>query len=132
MEVKEIVLHDKITKIGNGAFANIWDDVDIHLPQEEREHLTLILPDFLKEIGDFAFGFSGLGAVVVSDSVEKVGEYAFENLMGYNGGVFCESASKPDGWHKYWCGFFMDNAQVYRKGSWEYVNGKPVAETTPE
>ena len=126
IEVKSVVLHDKITKIGNGAFVNMSCDIDVQEPLEEWKHLEFILPSSVKEIGDFAFCYASISTMLIPDSVEKVGAYALYNLTGHNSAIFCENASKPEGWNKNWIGFSQFNIQPYWKGSWEYVDGKPM------
>ncbi len=65
------VIHDSVTKIGNGAF---W----------RHNRLTSIrIPDSVTKIGDWAFnGCSALTSIVIPNSVTKIGQGAFLGCSG--------------------------------------------------
>ena len=45
--------------------------------QSRKDIFSVVIPNSVTEIGDFAFDNSGLSIVVIPDSVRKIGNYAF-------------------------------------------------------
>ena len=82
---------------------------------------NVVIPDSVEYIGEKAFGHClKMKYVVVPDSVEYIGENAFTN-----GKIYCESLSKPEGWHD---NFISNKAVVLWGNEWEYdENGEPRA-----
>ncbi len=70
-EIKNFVIPDGVTSIGDGAFLNC-------------SGLTSVtIPNSVTSIGIFAFrGCSGLTSVTIPNSVTSIGNYAFENCSG--------------------------------------------------
>ena len=127
MEVKSIVLHDGITKIGEGAFMNVGFALDYTIPVEENEFLNIVIPSSVKEIGDWAFFYADLKTAVIPSSVGKIGMFAFAELRG-DAKLYTEHTSKPAEWHTLWSQVFNDTYlpdYVYWQGEWSYVNGVP-------
>lgn len=63
--VSAISFPETLVKIGNGAF-------------ESCNNLTFAeLPFSLREIGEYAFSYSGLQKIVINNGVEKIGRYVF-------------------------------------------------------
>ena len=48
----------------------------------KTELMTLVIPDGVKRIGDWAFFFSSLTSITIPDSVISIGEYAFHDCYG--------------------------------------------------
>lgn len=113
INANNIVLHDKVTKIGRGAFL----DID----STGNEGICLILPRSAVEIQDYAFYYSSvLTKIVVPNTVQIVGDYAI--AANY---LFVEHASKPRAWSTVW-GDYDIGCGLYWKGQWEYVDGVPT------
>ena len=65
-QVKAIVLSEGITDIGNGAFSGCSNTVG-----------TLEIPSTVKVIRDWAFFSCGFEEIILPDTLEKIGSYAF-------------------------------------------------------
>lgn len=92
----EIVVPEKykgkpVTSIGKQAFyRSIWDD--FYSDTEYPEITSIVLPDTITEIGDYAFAeCTGLTSLTIPDSVTKIGEGAFYNCTNL------VSVNIPDG-----------------------------------
>lgn len=95
--ITHIVIPDKVTSIGYGAFAYYTGLVDVTIPNTVISigsaaftactSLTNInLPESLKEIDEYAFSESGLTDVIIPEGVIKIGRDAFykSNLKSVN------------------------------------------------
>ena len=62
---------------------------------------SVVIPDSVESIGGYAFyGCSSLTSIVIPDSVESIGYQAFYNCSKLT--IYCEASSKPSGWNSYW------------------------------
>ena len=124
MEIKKIVLHDKITKIGVSAFAEVGYLVTDPSLDPNTWRVEISIPDSVKEIGDFGFQSLKVDQIVIPESVTKVGVYAFNPIST----IYCESNAKPAGWDNEWMGFYEPGyyRNIYWKGQWESMNGVPI------
>ncbi len=88
-KLKSIVIPDSVTSIGTGAFSTDVSLSNVVLSKNleiigdgafiNNESLSSItLPNSLKTIGQYAFSGSGLTGLIIPDSVEYIGEGAFE------------------------------------------------------
>ena len=104
--LKFVFLNENLVIIGSGAFTNCSNLEKV------------FFNNALKRISEAVFFNSGLKNVVILDSVEYIGKNAFTN-----GKIYCESFSKPDGWHD---NFISNKAVVLWGNEWEYdENGEP-------
>ena len=123
IEIEKIVLHDKITKIGAGAFASIFYLLTDSTTDPSTWYVDIEIPKSVTEIGACAFYGTNLNRLVIPESVKTVGTHAFYSFKG----LFCESSKKPDGWHTEWAGFYDPiRCNYYWKDEWEYKNGVPA------
>ncbi len=124
IEIKKIVFHDKITKIGESAFAEIGYLVTDTSSDPNTWFVDLKIPSSVKEIGDFAFHYPKVDKIVIPESVTKIGVDAFDPILT----IYCESSGKPAGWDDEWMGFYEPGyfRNIYWKGQWEYINGVPT------
>ena len=88
-DVKTIRITGEITTIGDGAFSEFpWlETVEILSPTLKRigacafegsiDLRTVIFPDCVEEIGDFAFMDTGITEITLPPSLRTIGEYAF-------------------------------------------------------
>ncbi|MBQ8287596.1 MAG: leucine-rich repeat protein [Clostridia bacterium] len=118
--LQSIVIPEGVTKIGDYAFIHCVALADITLPQSLKEIGTnafqyctsirsITLPDGLEIIGEYAFdNATVLYMITIPKSVQKIGNYAFGDYGFID--IYCEVASKPDGWHDRWAG---SDATVY-------------------
>ena len=91
-ETGTLTIPDSVTKIGEGAFANL-DGLK-----------TIIIPGTVKEIGANAFSFNQtLETVVMQEGVEKIGESAFYECGKLKNVVFPNSLLKIGGMGFYHC-----------------------------
>ena len=89
MEVKEIIIPDYVTSIGESAFYDCYSLKNIVLPKNLTsignyafvncsDLKSISIPDSVTSIGDYAFyGCISLKAIVIPDSVKTLGNYAF-------------------------------------------------------
>ncbi len=127
--LKEIVLHDKVTKIGKCAFTMVTYPRFASNEPDENCYVTVRLPNSLKEIGAFAFADVNSKTMVIPESVETIGVYAFTGCYD----VYCEAEEKPALWHDEWkvpTVIYEDETHqllttVCWKTEWEYINGEP-------
>ena len=88
-EIKDLVIPNSVTSIGNYAFYNCDSFTSINIPNSitsignyafrSCSSLTSInIPNSITSIGDYAFSFcSSLTSITLPDSVTSIGEYAF-------------------------------------------------------
>jgi len=80
-----IVLPDSLVKMGKGVFKNSlvtsvgWPKHLTEIPDETFQHSNLASFDFtgITAIGSYAFSNHAFKTVIIGDSVEKIGDYAF-------------------------------------------------------
>ena len=91
-ETGTLTIPDSVTKIGEGAFANL-------------EGLkTIVIPGTVKEIGESAFAYnSTLETVIMQDGVEVIGCMAFANCRSLKNVVFPNSLLKIEDMGFYQC-----------------------------
>lgn len=66
-----------VTKIANKAFSAV-DEVNLTIdPTKKVIIYSLVIPDSVKEIGDYAFIFNKIKTLSLSKNIEKIGAYAF-------------------------------------------------------
>lgn len=128
----EVVYIPKTVKrIGNGAFRNV----------ATLEHAII----YAESIGDYAFADCDLFSMWTMRNVTAIGVGAFANcgltsvvipisvttiesgaFSGCNAlaDVWCQATEKPSGWN---IGSEWNNATVHWGGTWETVDGEPVA-----
>ena len=112
--VFSVYIPEGVTVIGGGAFDNCANLTEIHLPSSLTEIgdyaffgcrmlKSVTLPDGLTSIGKYAFSWcQSLKSIVIPKSVTAIGTHAFgycDNLT-----VYCEAASRPNGWNIAWNG----------------------------
>ena len=84
-----IVIPDNITSIGKNAFSGC------------SNLMSIVIPDSITSIGDEAFSScSSLASIFIPDSVTNIGNYLFANCGNIT--IYCEAASKPNGWSRFW------------------------------
>lgn len=82
---------------------------------------SIVLPDSVTSIGDYAFNGTSLISIIIPSSVESIGTWVFANCHGLT--IYCEAESQPSGWDSDWN---SADRPVYWAGEWSLVNGVPV------
>lgn len=85
---KNTVIPDDITIIGDSAF------------EDKGLHTMIEIPRSVKEIGNYAFSSNSFLAIIIPNSVEKMGSSVFNDCLNLT--IYCEVASRPNGWSTYW------------------------------
>ena len=108
----DITIPDSVTSIGEYAFYNCSKLTSITMPDSVTsigvgafEHCTSLtsatIPDSVTSIGSGAFSdCSSLTEITIPNSVTSIGTHAFldcDSLI-----IYCEAASKPNGWDPSW------------------------------
>ena len=93
-EIKDLVVPDNVTSIGNYAFQNCSGLTSVTIPNSVKSigdfafydcnGLTSItIGNSVTSIGNYAFkGCSGITSVTIPNSVNSIGDYAFEDCSG--------------------------------------------------
>ena len=68
-------LPDSIITIGDRAFSGCYGDY--YLSEDQKDSITLRLPEELKSIGDSAFESGAISEIIWNDKLEDVGNFAF-------------------------------------------------------
>lgn len=97
-EVTESMLYG-LTEIKDHAFSNLANARSIKIPNNitsigyyafysfgaarasQRIYFDLIIPNSVTNIGDGAFGYSGMASVIIPNSVTNIGEVAFAGTL---------------------------------------------------
>ena len=83
----------------------------------------IVIPNSVTSIGANAFYYCySLTSIVIPNSVTSIGIHAFYSCNSLT--IYCESTSKPSGWHTQW---HPSNCPVCWAGQWEYSeSGNPI------
>ena len=128
-----IDIPSSVTCVGNQAFQDCFSLTSVTFGEGSQlksigsyafcrcSSLTsIVIPSSVTSIGSCAFeGCTSLTSIVIPSSVTSIGGYAFYNCSLT---IYCEAASKPDGWEYYW----NDDRPVYWAGEWTYDDGVPT------
>ena len=76
-DTPQTVLDFVISHCGDDSWGNI-----VNWFVRKTKVKTLVIPDGVKRIGDWAFFFSSLTSITIPDSVISIGEYAFHDCYG--------------------------------------------------
>lgn len=131
--VKEVVIPNTVTSIGEYAFINCESLTNITIPDSvtsigveafagctSLESVTI--PNSLTTIEEGAFSDCiSLTEIIIPNSVTYIGKFAFWNCMSLK--IYCEASSKPKkGWNTQWSGS--------RKVVWGYKVSDSTKENT--
>ena len=72
--------------------------------QNNRNITSVVIPDTVTSIGDYAFSYcSNLNSVVIGDSVTSIGDYAFSRCTNLSSVVIGDSVTSIGGYAFYYC-----------------------------
>lgn len=120
-DITSVVMPDTVTSVGNFAFQSCTALTSVRFSERLKEIgeaafggtglTTLRLPSSVTAIGDFAFaGCYSLDAVYVPIGVTKMGNYVFEAWYRETPTViYCAASTRPQGWSEEW---FNNNEQI--------------------
>ena len=153
----EVVLYGNITSIGYGAFSGCKSLISIELPNglttigdyafADCTSLTsIVIPEEVKVIEAFTFdNCSSLESITLPNGLTTIRGWSFNNCISltsivipdtvkfidgntfydcYNLSIFLNTTEVPSTWSSEWN---VSNCKVYLKGTWEYLNGKPIS-----
>ena len=122
----DITIPEGVTRVGDSAFDNCSGLTSITIPESVTSighqaffscsSLTsIIIPGNVTSIGNQAFlGCSSLTSIAIPEGVTSIGYTAFTNCSSLTD-IYCEAASRPEGWHTDWLG--VCHAEVH----WGYT-----------
>lgn len=100
----QIKLSDGLKNISRSSFANCNNLNEINIPNS------------VEMIDSYAFNnCKNLKTIVIPNGVKTINSNAFKNCDNLT--IFCESTSKPSGWHSDWN---YSKRPVYWGGKWKY------------
>ena len=129
--LKEIIIGDEVTTIGEDAFIGCGDLTSVNIPNDvtyigdkafaDCYYLTSVnIPNGVTYIGDKAFSGCPLDSVTIPNSVTNIGRGAFSNCQKAT--FHCKEIR--DGWFDYWhYDYWGDDCDWYEcfiKGFWDY------------
>ncbi|MCI9562218.1 MAG: leucine-rich repeat protein [Clostridia bacterium] len=97
---KNSEIPNNVAIIGDGAF------------EGKGLHKMVEIPKSVKEIGNLAFASNSFLAIIIPNSVTKMGSLVFDDCLNLT--IYCEASSRPKGWSTSWNN---DHNQVV----WNYV-----------
>lgn len=127
--LKQITIPNTVQSIGSNAFSDSFLETVIF---EEASRLTtiglsafegclnlstIIIPDSVTSIGQWAFLFSSVITIVIPVNVTTIEVDAFNT----NTIIFSNALSMPQGWDN----SVLENV-VYWQGEWELISGVPT------
>ncbi len=111
---------DKWAETDDVAYAVVQDEIVIRGLSRDNDKKELILPDTIDELpvaAIQAYAFKDddhLDSIYIPDSVETIGEHAFEGLKE-DTKLNVEATEKPEGWHEEWNPDDLDVTWGYEK-----------------
>ena len=114
LSLKTITISNNIKYIPSSAFTNCSNVKEITIPygvegigQSAFYKCTnlqsIVIPNSITYIYSYAFSGTNLESIIIPLSVTEIASNAFPNQWQFTGTIYCEAASKPDGWNDYWC-----------------------------
>ena len=105
-DIRKVIIEDRITRIGNSAFAACSAMHSVSIPDSVTEIGTdaffncnalksVTIPNGVTKIGEYAFSYcSALKSVTIPDNVTEIGEYAFLDCSALESVIIPDSVTQ--------------------------------------